>query len=173
MIEVQLVNPKDEPIGSMEKLEAHQKGLLHRAISVLIFNSKGEMLLQRRALKKYHSPGLWTNTCCSHPYPFEIPEDAASRRLNEEMNIDSKLDFVFKFIYKTEFSNGLIENELDHVFIGYSDETPHLNTDEAVAFRWVTINDLQRDIEKNPENYTVWFKIIIEEHLKQIETYLL
>ncbi|MDG2152800.1 MAG: isopentenyl-diphosphate Delta-isomerase [Crocinitomicaceae bacterium] len=173
MIEVQLVNPKDEPIGSMEKLEAHQKGLLHRAISVLIFNSKGEMLLQRRALKKYHSPGLWTNTCCSHPYPFEIPEDAASRRLNEEMNIDSKLDFVFKFIYKTEFSNGLIENELDHVFIGYSDDTPHLNTDEAVAFRWVTINDLQRDIEKNPENYTVWFKIIIEEHLKQIETYLL
>lgn len=173
MVEVQLVNPKDEPIGSMEKLEAHQKGLLHRAISVLIFNSKGELLLQRRALKKYHSPGLWTNTCCSHPYPFEIPEDAASRRLNEEMNIDSKLDFVFKFIYKTEFSNGLIENELDHVFIGYSDETPHLNTDEAVAFRWVTINDLQRDIEKNPENYTVWFKIIIEEHLKQIETYLL
>jgi isopentenyl-diphosphate delta-isomerase len=130
------------------------------------------MLLQRRALKKYHSPGLWTNTCCSHPYPFEIPEDAASRRLNEEMNIESKLNFAFKFIYKTEFSNGLIENELDHVFIGYSDETPHLNTDEAVAFRWVTIKDLQRDIEKNPENYTVWFKIIIEEHLKQVETHL-
>jgi isopentenyl-diphosphate delta-isomerase len=172
MIEVQLVNPNDEPIGSMEKLEAHQKGLLHRAISVLIFNSKGEMLLQRRALKKYHSPGLWTNTCCSHPYPFEIPQDAASRRLNEEMNIESKLNFAFKFIYKTEFSNGLIENELDHVFIGYSDETPHLNTDEAVAFRWVTIKDLQRDIEKNPENYTVWFKIIIEEHLKQVETHL-
>jgi isopentenyl-diphosphate delta-isomerase len=172
MIEVQLVNPNDEPIGSMEKLEAHQKGLLHRAISVLIFNSKGEMLLQRRALKKYHSPGLWTNTCCSHPYPFEIPKDAASRRLNEEMNIESKLNFAFKFIYKTEFSNGLIENELDHVFIGYSDETPHLNTDEAVAFRWVTIKDLQRDIEKNPENYTVWFKIIIEEHLKQVETHL-
>jgi len=172
MIEVQLVNLKDEPVGSMEKLEAHQKGLLHRAISVLIFNSKGEMLLQRRALKKYHSPGLWTNTCCSHPYPFEIPEDAASRRLNEEMNIESKLNFAFKFIYKTEFSNGLIENELDHVFIGYSDETPHLNTDEAVAFRWVTIKDLQRDIEKNPENYTVWFKIIIEEHLKQVETHL-
>ena len=172
MIEVQLVNPNDEPIGSMEKLEAHQKGLLHRAISVLIFNSKGEMLLQRRALKKYHSPGLWTNTCCSHPYPFEIPEDAASRRLNEEMNIESKLNFAFKFIYKTEFSNGLIENELDHVFIGYSDETPHLNTDEAVAFRWVTIKDLQRDIEKNPENYTVWFKIIIEEYLKQVETHL-
>jgi len=172
MIEVQLVNPNDEPIGSMEKLEAHQKGLLHRAISVLIFNSKGEMLLQRRALKKYHSPGLWTNTCCSHPYPFEIPEDAASRRLNEEMNIESKLNFAFKFIYKTEFSNGLIENELDHVFIGYSDETPHLNTDEAVAFRWVTIKELQRDIEKNPENYTVWFKIIIEEHLKQVETHL-
>jgi isopentenyl-diphosphate delta-isomerase len=172
MIEVQLVNPNDEPIGSMEKLEAHQKGLLHRAISVLIFNSKGEMLLQRRALKKYHSPGLWTNTCCSHPYPFEIPQDAASRRLNEEMNIESKLNFAFKFIYKTEFSNGLIENELDHVFIGYSDETPHLNTDEAVAFRWVTIKDLQRDIEKNPENYTVWFKIIIEEHLKKVETHL-
>ena len=109
MIEVQLVNPKDEPIGSMEKLEAHQKGLLHRAISVFIFNSKSEMLLQRRALEKYHSPGLWTNTCCSHPFPMEVPKQAAIRRLKEEMNIESKLNFAFKFTYKTEFPNGLLK----------------------------------------------------------------
>jgi isopentenyl-diphosphate delta-isomerase len=172
MVEVQLVNPNDEPIGSMEKLEAHEKGLLHRAISVFVFNSKGEMLLQRRALKKYHSPGLWTNTCCSHPYPLEIPEQAAVRRLNEEMNIDSSLRFAFKFIYKTEFSNGLIEHELDHVFIGHSDATPHLNTDEAVAFKWINMNDLKKDIVKNPENYTVWFKIIIDEHFNQLNAHL-
>ena len=172
MIEVQLVNPKDEPIGSMEKLEAHQKGLLHRAISLFIFNSKSEMLLQRRALEKYHSPGLWTNTCCSHPFPMEVPKQAAIRRLKEEMNIESKLNFAFKFTYKTEFPNGLIENELDHVFIGRSDETPHLNTDEAVAFKWVDLNDLKKNIKKHPENYTVWFKIIIEKHLNQIVNHL-
>jgi isopentenyl-diphosphate delta-isomerase len=130
------------------------------------------MLLQRRALKKYHSPGLWTNTCCSHPYPLEIPEQAAVRRLNEEMNIDSSLRFAFKFIYKTEFSNGLIEHELDHVFIGHSDATPHLNTDEAVAFKWINMNDLKKDIVKNPENYTVWFKIIIDEHFNQLNAHL-
>ncbi len=172
MIEVQLVDSSDQPTGAMEKLEAHKKGLLHRAISVLIFNSKGEMLLQRRALHKYHSPGLWTNTCCSHPYPNEDSKDAAERRLKEEMNIESSLNFAFKFTYNASFSNGLIENELDHVFIGYSDETPHLNTDEAVAFKWIDLIALRESIQNSPELYTVWFKIIINDYFDQIESQL-
>jgi len=172
MIEVQLVDSSDQPTGAMEKLEAHKKGLLHRAISVLIFNSKGEMLLQRRALHKYHSPGLWTNTCCSHPYPNEDSKEAAERRLKEEMNIETSLNFVFKFTYNTSFSNGLIENELDHVFIGYSDETPHLNTDEAVAFKWIDLIALRESIQNSPELYTVWFKIIINDYFDQIESQL-
>lgn len=132
MIEVQLVDAEDNPNGSMEKLEAHEKGALHRALSVLIINSKKEILLQRRALGKYHSPGLWTNTCCSHPYPGEDPNEAAKRRLQEEMGMSSELTFLFKFQYKCDFENGLIEHELDHVFIGKTDDTPHLNTDEAI-----------------------------------------
>jgi isopentenyl-diphosphate delta-isomerase len=172
MIEVQLVDSSDQPTGAMEKLEAHKKGLLHRAISVLIFNSKGEMLLQRRALHKYHSPGLWTNTCCSHPYPNEDSKEAAERRLKEEMNIETSLNFVFKFTYNASFSNGLIENELDHVFIGYSDETPHLNTDEAVAFKWIDLIALRESIQNSPELYTVWFKIIINDYFDQIESQL-
>jgi len=135
MIEVQLVDAEDNPNGSMEKLEAHEKGALHRALSVLIINSKKEILLQRRALGKYHSPGLWTNTCCSHPYPGEDPNEAAKRRLQEEMGMSSELTFLFKFQYKCDFENGLIEHELDHVFIGKTDDTPHLNTDEAMAFK--------------------------------------
>lgn len=172
MIEVQLVDSSDQPTGAMEKLEAHQKGLLHRAISVLIFNSKREMLLQRRALHKYHSPGLWTNTCCSHPYPDEDTKEAAERRLKEEMNIEASLKFTFKFIYNASFPNGLIENELDHVFIGHSDETPHLNTDEAVAFKWIDLIALKESIQNSPELYTVWFKIIINDYFDQIESQL-
>ena len=137
MIEVQLVDAEDNPNGSMEKLEAHEKGALHRALSVLIINSKKEILLQRRALGKYHSPGLWTNTCCSHPYPGEDPNEAAKRRLQDEMGMSSELTFLFKFQYKCDFENGLIEHELDHVFIGKTDDTPHLNTDEAMAFKWM------------------------------------
>ncbi|MDG2505941.1 MAG: isopentenyl-diphosphate Delta-isomerase, partial [Crocinitomicaceae bacterium] len=133
MVEVQLVDTQDNPNGSMEKLEAHEKGLLHRALSVLIINTKKEILLQRRALGKYHSPGLWTNTCCSHPYPGENPTEAANRRLKEEMGMVADLEFAFKFQYKCDFDNGLIEHELDHVFIGETDDTPHLNTDEAMA----------------------------------------
>ena len=130
------------------------------------------MLLQRRALHKYHSPGLWTNTCCSHPYPNEDSKDAAERRLKEEMNIESSLNFAFKFTYNASFSNGLIENELDHVFIGYSDETPHLNTDEAVAFKWIDLIALRESIQNSPELYTVWFKIIINDYFDQIESQL-
>ena len=169
MIEVQVVDKDDNNIGRMEKLEAHEKGVLHRAISVLLFNSKGDILLQRRALNKYHTPGLWTNTCCSHPYPEENPKIAATRRLKEEMGMEAELEFVLKFQYKVDFDNGLIEHELDHVFIGFSDETPHLNTDEAMAFHWANLNQLKKDIRMSPENYTFWFKLIMNDHFDQIQ----
>jgi isopentenyl-diphosphate delta-isomerase len=171
MIEVQLVDAKDNPNGSMEKLEAHEKGALHRALSVLIINSKKEILLQRRALGKYHSPGLWTNTCCSHPYPGEDPNEAAKRRLQEEMGMSSELTFLFKFQYKCDFENGLIEHELDHVFIGKTDDTPHLNTDEAMAFKWMSIENLEQDMLSYPENYTFWFKLIIEKYRNEFTSY--
>ena len=171
MIEVQLVDNQDNPIGAMEKLLAHEKGELHRALSVIIVNSKNEILLQRRALGKYHSPGLWTNTCCSHPYPGEDTLDAAKRRLKEEMGMTAELKFVFKFLYKCNFENGLIEHELDHVFIGQSDDTPHINTDEAMAFSWTSMEELEADMEKNPNNYTFWFKLIIQNYRKSLNAY--
>ena len=171
MIEVQLVDNQDNPIGAMEKLLAHEKGELHRALSVIIVNSKNEILLQRRALGKYHSPGLWTNTCCSHPYPGEDALDAAKRRLKEEMGMTAELKFVFKFLYKCNFENGLIEHELDHVFIGQSDDTPHINTDEAMAFSWTSMEDIEADMEKNPNNYTFWFKLIIQNYRKSLNAY--
>lgn len=168
MIEVQLVDNQDNPTGVMEKLLAHEKGELHRALSVIIVNSKNEILLQRRALGKYHSPGLWTNTCCSHPYPGEDSLDAAKRRLKEEMGMTADLKFVFKFLYKCNFENGLIEHELDHVFIGQTDDTPHINTDEAMAFSWMSIEDLEAHMEKNPDDYTFWFKLIIQNYRKSL-----
>ena len=171
MIEVQLVNAEDKPSGSMEKLEAHEKGALHRALSVLIVNSKKEILLQRRALEKYHSPGLWTNTCCSHPYPGEDANEAAKRRLQEEMGMSSELEFLFKFQYKCDFENGLIEHELDHVFIGQTDDTPHLNTDEAMAFKWMSIKYLEQDMISHPENYTFWFKWMIQKYRNEFTPY--
>jgi isopentenyl-diphosphate delta-isomerase len=171
MIQVQLVDRQDRPIGAMEKLLAHEKGELHRALSVLILNSKNEILLQRRALGKYHSPGLWTNTCCSHPYPGEVALEAAKRRLKEEMGMNANLEFVFKFLYKCDFDNGLIEHELDHVFVGKTDDTPHLNTDEAMAFSWMSIQDLEASMEKNPEEYTFWFKLIIQQYRNSLKTY--
>ena len=172
MIEVQLVNAEDKPSGSMEKLEAHEKGALHRALSVLIVNSKKEILLQRRALGKYHSPGLWTNTCCSHPYPGEDPNEAAKRRLQEEMGMSSELEFLFKFQYKCYFENGLIEHELDHVFVGQTDDTPHLNTDEAMAFKWMSIENLEQDMLFRPENYTFWFKWMIQKYRNEFTPYV-
>ncbi|MDG1349778.1 MAG: isopentenyl-diphosphate Delta-isomerase [Crocinitomicaceae bacterium] len=171
MVEVQLVDTQDNPNGSMEKLEAHEKGLLHRALSVLIINTKKEILLQRRALGKYHSPGLWTNTCCSHPYPGENPTEAANRRLKEEMGMVADLEFAFKFQYKCDFDNGLIEHELDHVFIGETDDTPHLNTDEAMAFKWMSIEELETDMKNNADNYTYWFKWMIEKHRNEFNSY--
>jgi len=164
MEEVILVNSKDEEVGRAEKLEAHQKGLLHRAISVLVFNSAGELLLQKRANHKYHSGGLWTNTCCSHPRPNETSLAAAKRRLLEEMGIHSHPSFAYKFIYKTALDNQLVEHEYDHVYITTSNDKPMLNPDEATDFKYVSIDKLKTEIDNNPDDYTVWFKIIMENY---------
>ncbi len=157
-----LVDSDDNQIGVSEKMEAHRKALLHRAVSVFIINSKGEWLLQRRALSKYHSNGLWTNTCCSHPYPNETSIDAANRRLIEEMGMKSQLNELFSFTYKEVLDNELTEYELDHVFIGNSDENPKINLDEVMEWKYISFSDLKNDIELNPNNYTVWFKKIFE-----------
>jgi isopentenyl-diphosphate delta-isomerase len=162
MIEqVILVNENDEPLGLMEKLEAHQQGILHRAFSVFLFNSKNEMLLQQRAASKYHCPLLWTNTCCSHPRENESNLAAAERRLKEEMGLTTHLSHAFHFIYKAEFSNGLIEHELDHVFVGISDTPPNINPEEVNNFSYVSLDWLKQDILSNPNEYTPWFKIAL------------
>jgi isopentenyl-diphosphate delta-isomerase len=168
MNQVILVNEFDEEIGSMEKLEAHQKGLLHRAFSVFVFNSKKELLLQKRALGKYHSEGLWTNTCCSHPSPNETIENAAVRRLKEEMGYSCTVIKTFSFIYDVALDNELIEHELDHVVIGISDENPVLNPAEASDFDWKSIDSIKNEMDLFPENYTSWFKIILNEHYDKL-----
>jgi len=165
-----LVDPNDQPLGTMEKIEAHEKGLLHRAFSVFVVNSKGELLLQQRALHKYHSPGLWTNTCCSHQREGETTQDAASRRLQEEMGMQTPLSFLFSFIYKAVFDNGLTEHELDHVLLGTSEQEPQINPEEVAAWKWMNLDDLERDIEQNEANYTVWFRIIFKRFYKQYKT---
>ena len=162
MEEVILVDQNDHPIGQMEKMEAHEKGLLHRAFSVLIFNNKGEILLQKRASSKYHSGGLWTNTCCSHPRPGEEVLEAANRRLMEEMGMKADLSERFHFIYKTDLDNNLIEHELDHVLVGKTDVLPVLNHEEAEDFKYLDLLDLKDELKRNPHEYTVWFKIIME-----------
>jgi isopentenyl-diphosphate delta-isomerase len=166
--EVILVTEQDEVIGKMEKLEAHQKGVLHRAFSVLVFNDQHEMLLQRRAFGKYHSEGLWTNTCCSHPMPGESILEAAHRRLLEEMHLECPLEPAFHFLYHAELDNQLIEHELDHVVIGYTNETPHLNTEEAIAFRWMSLDAISEDMEEHPDKYTYWFKLIMHNYSEQL-----
>ena len=157
-----LVDENDNQVGVMPKLEAHQKGLLHRAFSVFIFNSKYELLLQKRASSKYHSGGLWTNTCCSHPREGEEILDAANRRLIEEMGIETSLRKVHDFIYKAELDNDLTEHEFDHVFYGIYNEDPIINKDEADDFKWIDMDSLNEDIKKNGDNYTIWFKIAFE-----------
>lgn len=166
--EVILVNVSDEEIGSMEKMEAHQKGLLHRAFSVLLFNGKKELLLQKRAIGKYHSEGLWTNTCCSHPSPGESVITAANRRLKEEMGLDCKLQNGFSFVYKVELDNNLTEHELDHIVVGLSDRNPVLNLQEASDYSWMSIEKLQYEMKFHPEKYTSWFKIIMNEYFEQL-----
>lgn len=160
-----LVDESDNVVGEMEKLEAHRAGKLHRAFSVFIFNRKKELLLQQRALTKYHSPGLWTNTCCSHPRPGEDTLSAAKRRLKEEMGIETKLDHVGEFIYKTSFDNGLTEHEFDHVFFGEYPDNPNINKDEANDFKWVKIEEVKKSLSSNPENYTYWFRVAVEKFL--------
>lgn len=157
-----LVDEKDNPLGTMEKMEAHKKSLLHRAFSVLLFNGKHELLLQKRAVNKYHCGGLWTNTCCSHPHPGENIEKAAVRRLKEEMGIECKLKKVFHFLYKAAFDNGLAEHEFDHVFFGEFSGEPIIDTTEVADWKYMPLDALKKDMATNPNLYTPWFKIIIQ-----------
>lgn len=159
-----LVSEVDEQLGLMAKMEAHEKGILHRAFSVFIFNKKGELLLQQRALDKYHSPGLWTNTCCSHQRDGESNIEAGKRRLQEEMGFNCDLKELFWFVYKASFDNGLTEHELDHVMIGYYEDDPIVNLEEAAAFKWMPLEDVKKDMQLQPELYTEWFKIIFNEY---------
>lgn len=160
--EVILVNEQDQALGTMEKMEAHENGLLHRAFSVFIFNSKKELLLQQRALSKYHSPGLWTNTCCSHPRPAEETDDAALRRLNEEMGMQAHLKHMTSFVYKTKFENGLTEHEYDHIYTGESEDEPRINSEEVNAYKWMSLDKIKSDLKSNPDSYTFWFKLAID-----------
>jgi isopentenyl-diphosphate delta-isomerase len=161
-IYVVLVDESDKEIGIAEKMEAHRKSLLHRAISVFIVNSKGQWLLQRRSMSKYHSQGLWTNACCTHPFPGESNVDAAKRRLKEEMGLSSDLRKLFHFTYIEKLDNELTEHELDHVFVGVTDDLPKINTDEVMDYKYIDFKDLNEDIKRNPQNYTVWFRMIFE-----------
>jgi len=167
--QVILVNKKDEVLGYAPKMAAHQKALLHRAFSVFIFNDKGELLLQQRAAHKYHSPGLWTNTVCSHQRKNESNIEAGKRRLKEEMGMTAKLKEVFHFIYKAPFDNGLTEHELDHVMIGFSNHEPKINPDEVMAYKWENLDKMAEDIQKNPQHYTEWFKIIFKNSLSHLQ----
>lgn len=164
-----LVNPNDEQIGLMPKMEAHKKAVLHRAFSVFVLNDKNEIMLQQRASHKYHSPLLWTNTCCSHQREGETNIQAGSRRLFEEMGFVTGLKELFHFIYKAPFDNGLTEHELDHVMVGYYNEAPKINPEEVESWKWMGIEDVAKDIQFQPEVYTVWFKIIFDEFYHFLE----
>lgn len=164
-----LVNQNDEQIGLMPKMEAHEKAVLHRAFSVFVLNEKNEIMLQQRASHKYHSPLLWTNTCCSHQRDGESNIQAGSRRLFEEMGFETGLKELFHFIYKAPFDNGLTEHELDHVMIGYYNDEPKINPDEVENWKWMSIEDVAKDMQLQPEIYTVWFKIIFDEFYHFLE----
>jgi isopentenyl-diphosphate delta-isomerase len=161
MEKVVLVDKHDNTIGSMEKMEAHHRGALHRAFSVLLFNAEGKILLQKRSSRKYHSAGLWTNTCCSHPQPGEVIEDAARRRLREEMGIDMQPEFAYKFIYKTELDQELIEHEFDYVFVGKFNGEPAINSEEVEDWKYADIDWVRQDMNEHPDHYTYWFKLIM------------
>jgi isopentenyl-diphosphate delta-isomerase len=164
-----LVDVLDNQLGLMPKMEAHEKAVLHRAFSVFIFNDKGELMLQQRAAHKYHSPLLWTNTCCSHQRDGESNIEAGKRRLIEEMGFKTNLKEIFSFVYKAPFDNGLTEHELDHVMIGNFNGVPKINPDEVVSYKWMTLEAIKKDIELQPNIYTAWFKIIFKEsYLKLI-----
>lgn len=167
--EIIIVDENDNEIGVGEKLKVHQEGRLHRAFSIFVFNQKGEILLQKRARTKYHSPGLWSNSCCSHPRPNQKLEDEARRRLKEEMGIEcNNLKEILSFVYRAEVED-LIEHEFDHVFSGRFDNDPEPNKEEVEDWKWVSPEKLKEDIEKNPQNYTPWFRIILKRVLKEYE----
>ena len=159
---VVLVDEQDNPIGKMEKQQAHIEGLLHRAFSIFIFNSEKKLLLQKRASSKYHCGGLWTNSCCSHPRENENIQDAANRRLAEEMGMQCSLKPIFTFMYRAEFDNGLIEHEFDHVFFGESDQNPKINPEEVETYRYIAMEDLQQEVKEFPQNFTPWFIIALD-----------
>lgn len=164
-----LVNEKDEQIGLMEKIEAHEKALLHRAFSVFVFNDKNELMIQQRALSKYHSPGLWTNTCCSHQREGETNVDAGKRRLQEEMGFTTDLKDTISFIYKAPFDNGLTEHEFDHILVGNFEGEPALNPDEVAEWKWMSLEAIEADMKENPSIYTEWFKIIFDKYYSHIQ----
>ncbi|MFT5754346.1 MAG: isopentenyl-diphosphate delta-isomerase [Flavobacterium sp.] len=173
MIEEQviLVDTNDKVIGLMDKMAAHEQALLHRAFSVFVLNDKNEVMLQQRASHKYHSPLLWTNTCCSHQRAGESNIQAGKRRLDEEMGFVTELKELFHFIYKAPFDNGLTEHELDHVMIGYSNDEPKINSEEVENWKWMKIEDIKNDMEIHPEIYTVWFKIIFDKFYHYLESH--
>ena len=159
---VVLVDANDNDIGTMEKMEAHEKAVMHRAFSIFIFNTKGEMLIHQRAFSKYHTPGLWTNACCSHPRLGETLQQATSRRLREEMGMEADIQKIFDFVYKADVGQGLIEHEFDHVFVGTTDVLPNINREEVETYSYIKMDDLRNDINLHPEKYTVWFKIAFD-----------
>ncbi|VVB77092.1 Isopentenyl-diphosphate Delta-isomerase [uncultured archaeon] len=160
---VVLVDEHDREIGTEDKLRAHQNGgMLHRAISIFVFNARGETMLQQRAMSKYHTPGRWTNTCCSHPYPNESVIDAAHRRLREEMGFDCEMNEAFAFTYLADVGNGLTESEFDHVIFGAYDKDPEPNPEEAMSYRWIGLEGLKKEIEQNPDAFTPWLRIVLD-----------
>jgi isopentenyl-diphosphate delta-isomerase len=164
-----VIDETDKEIGNGSKMDIHRRGILHRAFSIFVFNSKGKLLIQQRLKNKYHSGGLWTNTCCSHQRLGETLEESTHRRLIEEMGFDCELTEIFTFKYRANLDHDLIENELDHVFIGRYEKDPLPNIDEVEGFKWISVADIQKDIKKNPDNYTYWFKLVVN---RVIEHYL-
>lgn len=164
-----LVDERDKEIGVMAKMEAHEKGALHRAFSIFIFNDKNEMLIHQRAKGKYHNGGLWTNACCSHPLPGESVIDAANRRLKDEMGFNTKLEHIFEFTYTAQFENGLTENEFDHVFIGNHSGAIYPDPEEVSDYSYVAISQIRKMVEKEPNVFTVWFKLA----LPRVEEFML
>jgi isopentenyl-diphosphate Delta-isomerase len=172
MEKVILVDSQDKAIGTMEKMQAHREARLHRAFSIFLFNENNELLIHQRAKSKYHSGGLWTNTCCSHPGPNETLEVATKRRLKEEMGMTSDMKHMFHFTYRAELDQGLIEHEIDHVFFGQTNQTPKVNAAEVQDWKYISLIDLEIDLQKNPDHYTAWFKIIFDRVKKSIATYI-
>ena len=156
------VDAEDNVIGEIAKLEGHRKGILHRAFSIFIFNPEGKWLMQQRAFNKYHSGGLWTNTCCSHPHPGQLTEEAAINRLYEEMGIWCNIQHIFEFTYKASFGNGLTEYEYDHIFTGVTDTLPEINKEEVHSYKFMSFEEIKTEVEENPDHFTEWFKIIYE-----------